>query len=165
MPGLAIGSLVARGEVPLSRVAFLLVGGLATFCLLAVTVLSPRNFYEYFDITADLLHDYLLTTSQQKAIAAGTMTPPLYLPVIVVLLNFVVSTPLLLLPALLAGRVGAGYRLKLQSTRETTEAPCADAPVGLHAAGLTFPGRDTPGGPSRSPAAQHLVAVPRETSP
>ncbi|MFO0892118.1 MAG: hypothetical protein U0790_23645, partial [Isosphaeraceae bacterium] len=42
---MAIGSLVQRGEVRLSLLVFLLVGGAMSFGVLAVTVLSQGTFY------------------------------------------------------------------------------------------------------------------------
>jgi hypothetical protein len=120
--------LAKHGEVALSGVAFLLVGGTAILLLVSIANLAPLAFYDYIDLTAsplqDLCHRLWLTQAQRDLIARGTMMPPLrtvgtrFVHPIQALLAGAVVTPPLLIPALLAGWATRGHRLKLVKGRE-----------------------------------------------
>jgi hypothetical protein len=123
--------LANRGEVALSGVTFLFVGGTAILLLVSIANLAPLAFYEYIDLTASPLQDLWqrlwLTQAQRDLIARGTMLPPLHavgtrvVNPIQALLASAVVTPPLLVPALLAGWATRGHRLKLVKGREAAD--------------------------------------------
>jgi hypothetical protein len=123
-----VSGLANRGEVALSGVAFLFVGGTAILLLVSIANLAPLAFYEYIDLTASPLQDLWqrlwLTQAQRDLIARGTMMPPLhtvgtrFVNPIQGLLACAVVTPPLLVPALLAGWATRGHRLRLVKGHE-----------------------------------------------
>ena len=84
-------SLIHRGEVKLSRLAFLFVGAAALVVLVYILVLAPELFYEYLEFVS----------SPSKGTVLGRLTA------------IALVTPLMLVPALLAGWLARGYRVKL----------------------------------------------------
>ena len=84
-------SLIHRGEIPLSRLAFLFVGTAALVVLVYIVVLAPVLFFDYLDLAAGPL----------KGTVVGRLTA------------IALVTPLMLAPALLAGWLARGYRVKL----------------------------------------------------
>jgi hypothetical protein len=114
-----VSGLVHRGEIPLSRIAFLLVGGMAILMVVYASILAPDLFFDYIDITAVPLQNLTLTQAQQSAIAQGQMLAPIYnlglgtMNVSLITILCAAVSPLLLVPALFAGWLARGHRLKL----------------------------------------------------
>jgi hypothetical protein len=105
---IVVSGLARRGETSLSGVAFLLFGGTATLLLVAILILAPDLFSMYISNTAGLV------------VLPGQPGPAIYLigmggPIkpIEALLAWGAVTPPLLIPALVAGWMTRGSRLKL----------------------------------------------------
>lgn len=109
---IVVSSLERRGEVALSRVTFQLFGGTAIVLVLTMADLAPRLFMMYISNTVgfwvtpgrqigDIYRFAMGGISWTQAFLAwGAVTPPL------------------LVPAVLAGWVTRGYRLKLLNPLE-----------------------------------------------
>jgi hypothetical protein len=95
-----IGCLRRRGEVPLSRVMFLLFGGMALVMVIYVVHLAPLLVVNYLNNTAGLW---------ERQRGPGNVLAGL---VEVVLVLAAVTVPILV-PALVAAWAVRGYRLKL----------------------------------------------------
>jgi hypothetical protein len=121
-------NLITRREIAFSQLAFLFVGGIAVLLVVYIGMLAPVAFLEYIDLTAGPLQDLIVTQEQQAQIAQGLSLSPLHafgmerVNIVQALLACTSVTPLILVPALLAGMATRGYRLKLLSQR----APVAD---------------------------------------
>ena len=119
-----VSNLAHRGEIPLSRLAFLLVGGMAILMVVYTSILAPDLFFDYIDITAVPLQNLMLTQAQQAAIVQGQMLAPIYnlglgtLDVSQIAILCAAVTPLLLVPALVAGWLARGHRLQLRKGHE-----------------------------------------------
>jgi hypothetical protein len=114
-------NLITRREIAFSRLAFLFVGGIAVLLVVYIAMLAPVSFLEYIDLTAGPLQDLIVTQEQQTQIAQGLSLPPLHafgmerVNFVQALLACTAVTPLILVPALLAGVATRGYHLKLLS--------------------------------------------------
>src|SRR5262249_39655187 len=97
-----------RGEVALSRVMFLLFGGTAILFLVAFAELAPVLFMTYIGNTAGLFW-----TLGGKPIVAGSFLGLSGNGLLDILLDWVAVTLPLLVPALLAGWVTRGARLRV----------------------------------------------------
>ncbi len=106
---IVVSNLVRRGEVALSRVAFLLSGGTAMLVFVTIITLAPTLFFMYIDITADRWLRSGQNVSSQGRIGIG------YTLIRSLLVCSALTAPLLV-PALFAGWVTRGYRLKVLET-------------------------------------------------
>ncbi len=104
---IVVSDLVRRGEVALSRVAFLLSGGTAMLVLVAIVMLAPALFFKYIDIAANRWLPSGQNVSTPGRLAIG---------IIRALLVWGALTAPLLVPALFAGWATRGYRLKVLET-------------------------------------------------
>jgi hypothetical protein len=126
---LVVSRLMHGGEVPLSRITFLLVGGAGIVVLVYVAALVPYLFFRYIHSTAGPFQSLLLSQAQKTAIAQGRMLAPVHrigIGLIGILMNCVVLNTPLLLPALFAGWATRGYRLKLVKRHEVEGHPPVD---------------------------------------
>ena len=96
-----------QGEIGLSSSAFLLVGGIAVVVLVVVASVAPGLLNIYVDCTAGLWIRPGQNIADIYRFGMGRIDP------LLAGLVCVTVTPLLVVPALLAGRAGRGYRLKL----------------------------------------------------
>ena len=128
---LAITKLVHDRELELSRVTFLLFGGILSLFILFVAILAPDVFFSYLELTAIPLADLFLSSVQRLAVARGQTLSPVTrfgmgsanpLGAIGILLSIVVPAFVL---AVLAGRSTRGYRLRLVRDDEPPVAPRA----------------------------------------
>jgi hypothetical protein len=114
-----LSGLSHRGEIALSRFAFLLVGEVAILLVVYVSILAPRLLFDYIELTAGPLQSLMLTDDEKLAIAQGSRLPPLYsfgigrTNLVQVFLATAAVTPLLLIPSFAAALATRGDRLKL----------------------------------------------------
>ena len=112
---IVISNIERRGEVALSRVMFLLFGGTALLLLVAIAELAPLLFMTYISTTAGLFW-----TLGGKAIVAGSFLGLSGNGLLDILLNCVAVTLPLLVPALIAGWMTRGARLRVVKGPEAT---------------------------------------------
>jgi hypothetical protein len=96
---IVVSSLVRRGEAPLSQIMFLFAGGAAILLLVSIANLAPKLLFTYLNNTAGLGMRSSPNVSPAFGFGIGR-------------LSLALTTPLLI-PALLAGWMARGYRLKL----------------------------------------------------
>jgi hypothetical protein len=102
---LVVSDLVRRGEVSLSRVTFLLVGGTAMLLMVAIANLAPKLFFAYLSNTAGLGLRPNPNSIPAFGFGIGRTTLALTLP--------------LLIPALVAAWMTRGHHLKLLKAPKT----------------------------------------------
>ena len=133
-----VSSLMDRGEVSFARLAFLFVGGLSSLVVIYLAILEPLLFFDYVELTAGTVQNLLLSPEQRNGVAQGHLSPPLYnfgeggANPLQALLACASVTPLILVPALLAGWMARGYRMKLldrQAPSGRTERDVIDEPT------------------------------------
>jgi hypothetical protein len=112
-----------RGEVALSKVALLIVGGSAMLLPIYFSILAPWWFNQWMHFTAGLVESLFLTQSEKAAIAQGRMAPSLLTGLLGIILVWATITLTLLVPALLAAWATRGYRLRLVKTRQAEGDP------------------------------------------
>jgi hypothetical protein len=109
---LTVFDLTDRGEVALSRVALLIVGGSAMLLPIYFSILAPWWFNDYLRFTAGFVQSLFLTQSDRTAIAQG-LRPSIPYGLVGILLAWATITLTLLVPALLAAWATRGCRLRL----------------------------------------------------
>ncbi len=107
-----------QGEIGLPSGVFLLVGGVAVLVLGLIAGFAPNVIYFYVDIMAALWIKPGQTGADIRLFAADGMIDPL-----LALLVMATMTPLLVIPALLAGRTARGYRLRLEKSDDRGGTP------------------------------------------
>jgi hypothetical protein len=90
---IVVSGLARRGEVSLSRLAFLFVGGTATLVVLSIAILAPYVFFRYIHFVTDGLGFNMSLLRALLAWATLILT--------------------ILVPALLAGWLTRGYDLRV----------------------------------------------------
>jgi Kef-type K+ transport system membrane component KefB len=96
---IVVSNLVRRGEVSLSRVMFLFFGGTAVLLLVGIANLAPKLLFAYLNNTAG--YGMRSSPNDIRAFIFGIGS-----------LTLALTSPLLF-PALFAGWMTRGYRLKL----------------------------------------------------
>jgi hypothetical protein len=107
-----------QGEIGLPSGVFLLVGGVGVLVLGLIAGVAPRVLNLYVDITAGLWIRPGHTVADIYLFGLNGMIDPL-----LALLVFATITPLLVIPALLAGRAARGYRLRLEKSDDRGGTP------------------------------------------
>src|SRR5262249_30774758 len=99
-----------QGEIGLPSGVFLLVGGVGVLVLGLIASVAPQVLNLYVDNTAGLWTRPGQTVSDIYLFGVNGIDP------LRALLVFATITPLLVIPALLAGRAARGYRLTLEKS-------------------------------------------------
>jgi hypothetical protein len=106
-----------QGEIGLPSGVFLLVGGVGVLVLALIAGVAPQVLILYVDNTAGLWTRPGQTVANIYLFGIDGFDPLLSL------LVFATITPLLVIPALLAGRAARGYRLRLEKSDDRRGAP------------------------------------------
>jgi len=99
-----------QGEIGLPSGVFLLVGGALVLVLGVIASVALQAIYLYVDNTAGLWIRPGQTVGNIYLFGTNGIDP------LLALLVFATITPLLVIPALLAGRAARGYRLRLEKS-------------------------------------------------
>ncbi len=106
-----------QGEIGLPGGVFLLVGGVGVFVLGLVASAAPQVLHLYVDNTAGLWIRPGQTVANIYLFGTNGIDP------LLALLVFATITPLLVIPALLAGRAARGYCLRLEKSNDRGGTP------------------------------------------
>jgi hypothetical protein len=106
-----------QGEIGLPSGVFLVVGGVGVFVLGLIAGVAPQVLNLYVDNTAGLWTRPGQTVSDIYRFGIDGIDP------LLALLVFATITPLLVIPALLAGHAARGYRLKLEKSNDRGGTP------------------------------------------
>jgi hypothetical protein len=107
-----------QGEIGIPSGVFLLVGGVGVLVLGLIASIAPEVLNFYVDNTAGLWTRPGQTVADVYHFGMhGTIDP------LLALLVFAIITPLLVIPALLAGRAARGYRLRLEKSDDRGGTP------------------------------------------
>jgi hypothetical protein len=107
---LLAGRLRSQREIGLPSAVFLLVGGVGVLVLVLIATGAPQVLNLYVENTAGLWTRPGQTRSDIYLFGMDRIDP------LLALLVCVTITPLLVFPALLAGRAARGYRMKLEKS-------------------------------------------------
>jgi hypothetical protein len=106
-----------QGEIGLPSGVFLLVGGVGVLVLGLISSVAPQVLHLYVDNTAGLWIRPGQTVANIYLFGTNGIDP------LLVLLVSATITPLLVIPALLAGRAARGYRLRLEKSDDRGGTP------------------------------------------
>ncbi len=106
-----------QGEIGLPSGVFLLVGGVGVLVLGLIASVAPQVLYLYVDNMAGLWIRPGQTVGDIYLFGTNGIDP------LLALLVFATITPLLVIPALLAGRAARGYRLRLEKSDDRGGTP------------------------------------------
>jgi hypothetical protein len=122
---IVVSRLRNRGEVAVSQIVFLFVGGSELLILIYVAYLAPYFFYMWVEPAPGLLPRLYVSYVEKTAIAQGPLSR-VVVGLISAFLHFAISTILLLLPAMLAGWATRNDRLRiLKAQRAEGDQGCA----------------------------------------
>jgi hypothetical protein len=114
-----LGARLRReGEIGLPSGVFLVVGGFGVLILGLIASVAPQVLNLYVDITAGLWVGPGKTIAYIYLFGMNGVIDPL-----LALLVFATITPLLVIPALFAGRAARGYRLRLEKSDDRGSTP------------------------------------------